>query len=147
MNTMNTKRTFLMMLLFTSVMCLSTLTYFSMLKEPDWGLCFNRVFFQATTGVYLSIAGLVVSKVEKINLKERFAAHVHDGIWSYWMKYMFTQGTFNDDGSWTMPVKKVERWTLQMKTPYWELSEDEKGSDRRRADELLQIMEQQNGMD
>ena len=57
-------------------------------------------------------------------------ADVEHEIWSSWMRYMFTCGTINDDGTWTMPKGKVERWQRQMKTPYSELTEREKDSDR-----------------
>ena len=30
--------------------------------------------------------------------------------WSGWMKYLFGKGTFNDDGTWTMPAWAVKRW-------------------------------------
>ena len=60
-------------------------------------------------------------------------ADVQHAIWAHWMAYMFTQGTYNADGSWTMPAAKVERWTRQMNTPYSELTEKEKESDRNQA--------------
>lgn len=61
-------------------------------------------------------------------------------IWSHWMKYMFTQGQMNEDGSWTMPSDKVARWQKQMNTDYQNLSENEKESDRHQADKILKVM-------
>lgn len=67
-------------------------------------------------------------------------ADVQHAIWSHWMKYMFTQGTINPDGSWTMPEEKVGRWMRQMTTPYSELSEKEQQSDLEQADKILRVL-------
>ncbi len=45
-----------------------------------------------------------------------------------------------DAGSWTMPPWAVERWLRQAKTPYSELSETEKDSDRAEADRFLELL-------
>lgn len=60
---------------------------------------------------------------------EQWAADEHL-CWSNWMKYMFSKGQFQSDGTWTMPEWAVERWTRQMNTPYSLLDEKEKQSDR-----------------
>ena len=70
------------------------------------------------------------------HIKETLADVQHE-IWSHWMKYMFTQGTMQLDGSFRLPKEKVERWTRQMNTPYSELTEKEKKSDRHQADKVL----------
>lgn len=57
--------------------------------------------------------------------------------WSGWMEYEFSKGTFNQDGTWTMPAWAVERWKRQMKTPYANLSDSEQESDRVEADKFL----------
>ena len=72
-------------------------------------------------------------------LRERIASVQH-AIWSHWMKYLFTCGTYNLDGSWTMPKEKVDRWTKQMNTTYQELSEAEKESDRHQADKVIAVL-------
>jgi hypothetical protein len=71
--------------------------------------------------------------------REALADLEHDR-WSRWMKYQFSKGTFNDDGSWTMPAESVERWKRQMETPYADLTESEKDSDRREADKTLKVL-------
>ena len=70
------------------------------------------------------------------NQREALAALVH-GQWSGWMEYLFSKGTFNPDGTWTMPAWAVTRWARQMTTSYADLSEEEKENDRREADMLL----------
>ena len=69
-------------------------------------------------------------------MRERLAESAHE-IWAHWMRYMFTQGTYNDDGSWTMPADKAERWKRQSVTLYDGLTEGEKASDRKVADSYL----------
>lgn len=75
-----------------------------------------------------------------MNIRELLAAYSHDAAWSGWMRYMIGKGTLNDDGTWTMPAWAVERWMRQMNTPYAELSEQEKNSDREEADNMLAII-------
>jgi len=80
------------------------------------------------------------------DIRENLAAAQHD-IWAHWMRYMFTQGRFfqtltgeNVDKvveTWGMPADKVIRWRRQMNTPYSDLSEAEKDSDREQADKIL----------
>lgn len=71
---------------------------------------------------------------------EKLADYSHEA-WSGWMRYMFAQGTFANDGTWHMPKEKVERWTRQMNTPYQQLSESEKKSDRAEASKIVAIVE------
>ena len=78
-------------------------------------------------------------------MREELAALMHE-IWGHWMKYLFSQcwhnfgGTGEKDGSVTIPVQSVERWMRQMRTPYDELSEKEKDSDREQADKVLALI-------
>lgn len=74
------------------------------------------------------------------DIREQLAAYSHDSAWGGWMRYMFSKGTLNTDGSWTMPSSLVERWTRQMNTLYAGLSEGEKASDRDEADKMLAII-------
>lgn len=73
-------------------------------------------------------------------LREKLAELAHEQ-WSGWMRYLFDNGVFNSDGTWTMPAQAVERWGRQMRTPYSELSEDERNSDRNEADKMLAVIE------
>jgi hypothetical protein len=72
-------------------------------------------------------------------LREKMAELAHDQ-WAAWMKYLFSKGIFNEDGTWTMPQWGVERWQKQMKTSFAELSEEEKESDRTEADKFLEVI-------
>ena len=72
-------------------------------------------------------------------MKEQLAEHAHNQ-WSGWMKYLFSKGEYNNDGTWIMPKWAVDRWTRQMNTDYNNLSEEEKNSDRIEADEVLKII-------
>lgn len=64
---------------------------------------------------------------------ERLAAAQHD-IWALWMKYLFSVSQANADGSVMIPADQVKRWRRQIETPYSELTELEKVSDRNIAD-------------
>lgn len=78
--------------------------------------------------------------------REQLAEYAHDA-WSSWMKYLFQQGQFKGkivEGKhvmeWIMPAWFVERWQRQMNTPYADLPESEKESDREEADRMLAIV-------
>jgi hypothetical protein len=53
------------------------------------------------------------------------------------MRYLFSVCQKNPDGSLTIPGMLVERWTRQTRTPYSQLSEKEKDSDREQADKII----------
>lgn len=63
---------------------------------------------------------LLENAIKDKKLKEDLSDYAHEA-WSGWMKYMFKQGKFNDDGTWTMPKTSVERWQRQMETSYKKL--------------------------
>ena len=66
------------------------------------------------------------SKVEKLTNIEQLSNAQHE-IWSHWMRWFFKNDT----------PENRKRWKLQMVTPYSELSEQEKESDRRVVREFL----------
>lgn len=72
-------------------------------------------------------------------MREKIAAVQH-AIWSHWMRYMFSCGTFNSDGTWVMPADKVERWQRQAETGYLDLPDEERESDRHQADKVIAIL-------
>lgn len=59
------------------------------------------------------------------------------------MSYLFSHGIFNPDGSFTIPAEKVQRWQRQLTTPYDELPESEKNSDRDEAQFVLNILREE----
>ena len=71
--------------------------------------------------------------------REQLAEYAH-GAWSGWMAYLFEKSSFNSDGTVTIPVWAVERWKRQSETAYVNLPENEKESDRKEADLMLEII-------
>lgn len=78
------------------------------------------------------------SDLEESQLMEEIAAVEHDR-WSHWQRYMHEQCILQEDGSLTIPPELVTRWTRQLDTPYAELSEDEKKSDRELAVSYIDV--------
>lgn len=78
-------------------------------------------------------------------LREGLAEYAHEA-WSGWMKYMFEKGafaTFDVNGEpqtiYIMPAWAVERWRRQAETPYADLPDGEKESDRLEADRMIEV--------
>ena len=76
------------------------------------------------------------------DLREKLADLAHKQ-WSGWMKHLFSKSRKNDDGTVTIPVWAVERWTRQMNTDYKELPEEEKESDRKEARKVIQVLREE----
>lgn len=80
------------------------------------------------------------------SLREKAAAYAHEA-WAGWMRYLFTQGhgltAITQEGpqpSWVMRPEAYARWLRQMNTPYADLPENEKASDRQEADKILALL-------
>ena len=75
-------------------------------------------------------------------LLEKLAALAHDEQWSGWMEYLFSKCTKNPLGLGTLliPEDSVERWKRQMNTPYSELPEEERESDRVEARKVIELI-------
>lgn len=79
--------------------------------------------------------------------REQLAAYAHEA-WAGWMRYMFSKCEYVPGageagyGVLLMPVALYDRWTRQMNTPYADLPESEKESDRKEADQMLEIVGQ-----
>ena len=78
-------------------------------------------------------------------LREEFARIAHES-WIGWMECLLSRcgaiGNWDSvfGGTVYIPKDFIERWTRQMKTPYSELPESEKESDRHQADKYLEAM-------
>ena len=82
-----------------------------------------------------------------MNNKREILAELAHEQWTGWMEYLFSKGTHNEDGTWTMPAWAVERWKRQTATPFNELSFEEKESDRKEADKFLAVLYAENKQD
>lgn len=60
---------------------------------------------------------------------ERLAAIEHER-WAHWQRYVHDQCERREDGALVIPAEFAGRWEAQIETPYAELSEQEKDSDR-----------------
>lgn len=72
-------------------------------------------------------------------LIEELASLEHER-WSHWQRYLHEQCVPGTDGSLTIPGDLVRHWTKQMNTPYTQLSEKEKDSDREQVQRYLPII-------
>jgi hypothetical protein len=80
----------------------------------------------------------------KTSLREELAALEHDQ-WAHWMKYFISKtevvaSIFHHRIQIIMQQEDMDRWERQWDTPYAELSEKEKDSDRNWADKVLEIV-------
>lgn len=73
-------------------------------------------------------------------LIEQLADKEH-ASWANWMDYLFSRCPIRADGAAIIPFELVERWKRQVETPYAELSEQEKQSDRDEVAHILPIID------
>jgi RyR domain len=69
-------------------------------------------------------------------LVERLAAIEHER-WSHWQRYMHGKATKQPDGSLLVSPELVQQWERQLSTPYSDLTEKEKESDREQVRKYL----------
>ena len=75
--------------------------------------------------------------------QERFTeqgAAIEHERWSRWMRYMIKRMRLRSDGTLEFDKDDFSRWTRQMITPYSELSEKEKESDRKETRNYLPLL-------
>lgn len=70
---------------------------------------------------------------------DRLAAVEHER-WAHWQQYVHDQCQRSDDGSLVVPAELVKRWSAQIVTPYTELSEAERESDRDQVRRYLPLI-------
>lgn len=78
-----------------------------------------------------------MSEQELIELLIELLADKEHESWAHWMKYLFSQCEQGNFGQMVIPAECVARWSRQIDTPYTDLSEKEKQSDR---DEVARII-------
>jgi hypothetical protein len=86
-----------------------------------------------------SSSGRPSDALQSSDLLETLAAIEHER-WSHWQRYVHSKCTRAADGSLTIPAELVERWATQMRTPYPELSDKEKESDREQVRRYLPVI-------
>jgi hypothetical protein len=79
-------------------------------------------------------------------LVEKLANAEHNR-WSHWQKYMHSRCERRADGSLLIPADLVLQWERQLATPYEELSEKEKASDREQVHKYLPVLLKAFGVD
>ncbi|KAB1646479.1 hypothetical protein F8O06_07020 [Pseudoclavibacter sp. CFCC 14310] len=77
--------------------------------------------------------------LESEDLLEELAAIEHER-WSHWQRYLHDQCVDGPDGSLIIPADQARRWSNQMNTPYGQLSDDERESDREQVRRYLPII-------
>jgi hypothetical protein len=80
--------------------------------------------------------------MNRVFFRERLAALCHEQ-WAGWMKYLFSVVVKNPQTNteiFAIPGWAVDRWTLQVKTAYTDLSPEEQESDRKEADKFLALI-------
>jgi hypothetical protein len=68
-------------------------------------------------------------------------AEIEHERWSHWQRYLHSRCARAADGSLVVPAELVARWEQQMATPYGNLSEPEKESDREQVRLYLPVIE------
>lgn len=74
--------------------------------------------------------------LESEYLIDQLAAIEHER-WAHWQRYVHDQCEPQRDGSLVIPAALVERWETQIETPYHDLTEREKASDREQVQNYL----------
>ena len=79
--------------------------------------------------------------MNEAQLIESLADREH-ASWSRWMAWLFKVSYKKSDGSVVISAENVERWERQVDTPYADLSEAEKESDRKEVAHILPIIKE-----
>jgi hypothetical protein len=82
-----------------------------------------------------------VSDASHAALLEELAALEHER-WAHWQNYVHTQGQRRPDGSILLPANLVERWERQINTPYKDLTNEERESDREQVQRYFPLLTQ-----
>jgi hypothetical protein len=83
--------------------------------------------------------------LNRTELIEQLADKEHAG-WAHWMSYLFSRCNRNEHGELVIPDVLVWHWQRQIDTPYADLPEREKQSDRDEVAKILPIIEKYSGV-
>ena len=120
-------------------------------EQKESGYCPNCNEYENCTSEYKEDAGCcdAYKSNRRREMREKLAEYAHNQ-WSGWMEYLFSkcytvylEPTLQEpDGEAHLVIPKwaVDRWKRQMQTPYNDLSEEEKESDRKEADGMIAIL-------
>lgn len=105
-------------------------------------------FLQKLHGEPMPIEEIPVPEAQNTDpIVEALAAYAHKS-WAGWMKWLFSKGQMHPFlYVWCMETAWRERWLRQMNTPYADLPEQEKESDRKEAREILDILSARHSQD
>lgn len=67
-------------------------------------------------------------------------AEIEHSRWSHWQRYVHGKCERRSDGSLVIPRELAERWQRQLETPYSDLTDAEKQSDRDQVQHYLPIL-------
>lgn len=67
---------------------------------------------------------------------EELASIEHER-WAHWQQYLHEKGIRQPDGSLLLPAELVSHWEAQIATPYADLNEGDKQSDREQVHRYL----------
>lgn len=81
----------------------------------------------------------VQALLETPELMEKLAAIEHER-WAHWQQYMHDLCQRAGDGSLIIPAQLAQRWQTQIDTPYEDLTESEKDSDREQVRRYLPVI-------
>ena len=77
-------------------------------------------------------------------LLEQLAAIEHER-WAHWQRFMHGKGERKPDGSLVLPADLVARWERLIETPYAQLTDKERESDREQVRRYLPVVAQAYG--
>lgn len=81
----------------------------------------------------------ILEVLDDDDLLEELSAIEHDR-WAHWQRYLHSKCEPRPDGSLVIPAELANRWAAQLDTPYSELSELEKESDREQVRRYLPVI-------
>jgi len=77
-------------------------------------------------------------------LLEQLAAIEHER-WAHWQRFMHGKGERKPDGSLVLPADLVAQWERLIETPYAQLTDKERESDREQVRRYLPVVAQAYG--